>query len=174
MPGGRSNWYIGAPNGVVICADGLEQGHIQGCFYHSYSDTPMRFQDIDQILFGLENLFDSLNFPYATTSERAFGPGSPKKENKQGRVKVMSDEELLQKHGDLGTFIVRVQHRQNNSWQGRITWMEQDRTLSFRSIWELVKLLVSAVETSAPEEASEPSWFEERAEKLSDDGPEEE
>ena len=52
--------------------------------------------------------------------------------------------------------------------------MEQDRTLSFRSIWELVKLLVSAVETSAPEEASEPSWFEEKAEKLSDDGMEKE
>lgn len=74
----------------------------------------------------------------------------------------MKDEELLQKHGELGTFIVRVQHRQNNSWQGRITWMEEDRTLSFRSIWELVKLMVSAVEASAPgAETSEPSWFAE-------------
>ena len=76
----------------------------------------------------------------------------------------MSDKELLSKHGELGTFIVRVQHRQNSSWQGRITWMEKNRTLNFRSVWELLKLIVSAVETvqeveEEPEE--EPSWFEE-------------
>ena len=40
----------------------------------------------------------------------------------------MSDEELLRKHGELGTFVVRVQHRENSSWQGRITWMEKNRT----------------------------------------------
>lgn len=49
----------------------------------------------------------------------------------------MSDEELLNKHGDLGTFIIRVQHRQNSSWQGRITWMDEDKTVYFRSMWEL-------------------------------------
>ena len=60
----------------------------------------------------------------------------------------MKDEELLSKHGDLGTFIVRVQHRQNSSWQGRITWMEKDKTINFRSVWEMVKLIESAVEST--------------------------
>ena len=72
----------------------------------------------------------------------------------------MKDEELLSKHGDLGTFIVRVQHRQNSSWQGRITWMERDKTINFRSVWEMVKLIESAVEstdTSTDEEES-PTW----------------
>ena len=74
----------------------------------------------------------------------------------------MSDQELLKKHGELGTFIVRVQHRQNSSWQGRITWMEEDRTLCFRSVWEMIKLIASAVETPGEEpEEKEPSWFEE-------------
>ena len=67
----------------------------------------------------------------------------------------MKDEELLGKHGDLGTFIVRVQHRQNSSWQGRITWMEENQTLSFRSIWEMVKLIASAVDTAEIEEKPE-------------------
>ena len=73
----------------------------------------------------------------------------------------MSDEELLGRHGDLGTFIIRVQHRQNSSWQGRITWMEENQTLSFRSIWEMVKLIASAVDTAEMEEETEeePSWF---------------
>ncbi len=70
----------------------------------------------------------------------------------------MSDEELLRNHGELGTFIIRVQHRQNSSWQGRITWMERNRTLCFRSIWEMIRLIASAVGT---EEEKEPSWFDE-------------
>ncbi|MBR0352883.1 MAG: hypothetical protein IJH53_06725 [Oscillospiraceae bacterium] len=74
----------------------------------------------------------------------------------------MKDEELLSRHGDLGTFIVRVQHRQNSSWQGRITWMEKDKTISFRSIWEMVKLIENAVDTVSvsPDEDEEgyQSW----------------
>ena len=70
----------------------------------------------------------------------------------------MSDEELLRNHGELGTFIIRVQHRQNSSWQGWITWMERNRTLCFRSIWEMIQLIASAVGT---EEEKEPSWFDE-------------
>ena len=75
---------------------------------------------------------------------------------------MVTDDELLSKHGDIGTFIVRVQHRQNSSWQGRITWMEEDRTLQFRSVWEMIKLIESAVDrVSSPEENEEINWFEE-------------
>ena len=74
----------------------------------------------------------------------------------------MNDEELLNMHGDLGTFIIRVQHRQNSSWQGRITWMEEDKTVYFRSMWEMLKLIDSAVGTGGQEESlEEPSWTDE-------------
>ncbi len=69
----------------------------------------------------------------------------------------MKDEQVLSKHGELGTFIVRVQHRQNSSWQGRLTWVEEDKTINFRSIWEMIKLIESAVDTvSEPEDEEEP------------------
>ena len=71
----------------------------------------------------------------------------------------MNDEELLSRHGDLGTFIIRVQHRQNSSWQGRITWMDEDKTVYFRSMWEMLKLIDSAVGTGGQDESlDEPSW----------------
>ena len=74
----------------------------------------------------------------------------------------MEDEELLKKHGDLGTFIIRVQHRQNSSWQGRITWMEEDKTVYFRSIWEMIKLVESALDSvGAEKEETEVRWTEE-------------
>ena len=66
----------------------------------------------------------------------------------------MKDEELLNRHGDLGTFIVRVQHRQNSSWQGRITWMDQNKTVYFRSIWEMIKLVEEALNMVSEQEDS--------------------
>lgn len=75
----------------------------------------------------------------------------------------MNDEELLREHGELGSFVVRVQYKQNSSWQGRITWMEKDKTLCFRSAWELLKLIESAVETTkgpSKDEDEAPSWFD--------------
>lgn len=77
----------------------------------------------------------------------------------------MSDEMLLTKHGEIGTFIVRVQHRQNSSWQGRITWMEEDKTVQFRSVWEMIKLIENAVDSvsKSEEDEEEESWFSEEA-----------
>ncbi|MCI8636043.1 MAG: hypothetical protein HFJ05_10750 [Eubacterium sp.] len=74
----------------------------------------------------------------------------------------MSDEELLRKHGDLGTFIIRVQHRQNSSWQGKITWMDKDKTIYFRSVWEMIKLIAGALDTVSDEGDSSQSitWEE--------------
>lgn len=68
----------------------------------------------------------------------------------------MNDKELLRKHGELGNFVIKVQHRQNGSWQGRITWTEKNRTLCFRSAWELLKLIDSAVNT----EKEENKWLD--------------
>ena len=75
----------------------------------------------------------------------------------------MKDEELLNRHCALGTFIIRVQHRQNSSWQGRITWMDEDKTVYFRSMWEMLKLIDSAVGTAQgqEEQTDEPSWTKE-------------
>lgn len=64
----------------------------------------------------------------------------------------MKDEELLKKHGDIGTFIIRVQHRQNSSWQGLVTWAEENKTVSFRSALELIKILDEVITTDEKED----------------------
>lgn len=75
------------------------------------------------------------------------------------REKVMKDQELLSRHGDMGSFIIRVQQRQNSSMQGRLTWIEKNKTVYFRSVWELIRLIDSAVEMNSPSPEDElPSW----------------
>ena len=159
----RTQWYIGAPNGIVICINGNNEGELSGKFYHSYNTEPVPFLGIGQMTLRMEKLYDWLSFPYPGTNSRSFLPEKRQPAGKSGteRKKIMSDETLLAKHGDIGTFIVRVQHRQNSSWQGRITWMEEDRTVQFRSVWEMIKLIESAVNSvsNAEEEEPEESWF---------------
>ena len=158
----KTQWYIGAPNGVVLCIDGQENMRLRGLLWHSYSHEAAPFENAQQMVLEMEKLYDLLNFPHPGTNDRTFGPArTPVRRSHQEREKIMKDEELLQKHGDLGTFIVRVQHRQNSSWQGRITWMEKDKTINFRSVWEMVKLIESAVDTvSVSEDGDEPTWLD--------------
>ena len=161
---GKTQWYIGAPNGVVLCVNAAHDGELQGVFYHSYSPDPVPFAGTGQMTRRMEQLYDWLRFPYPGTNSRSFG-----EEKKLGRMtherkRIMSDNSLLSKHGDIGTFIVRVQHRQNSSWQGRITWMEEDRTIQFRSVWEMIKLIESAVDSVSQEDEKESTWFPEEDE----------
>jgi len=172
-----SQLYIGTQNGIVVCVNQSSRLHLSGVFYHSYSLEGIPFADLGQLLFSMEQLFNELGFPYPSTNERRFQtgdavpaanavqtPGGTKKYTEpEKREKIMKDEELLMKHGDLGSFIIRVQHRQNSSWQGRITWIEKNQTLYFRSVWEMIKLIENAIDTvglSDPEEkeGSASSW----------------
>ena len=156
----KTQWYIGAPNGVVLCVNALRACGPAGRLFHSYRTDAVEFDGADQMIFHMEALYNALNFPHPGTNERSFAPVKKTGTHYTERDRIMKDEALLSKHGDLGTFIVRVQHRQNSSWQGRITWMEQDKTVSFRSVWEMVKLIESAVDTVCAEDSREetPSW----------------
>ncbi len=46
------------------------------------------------------------------------------------------------------TFLVRIQYRQNTSWQGTVQWLEEKKTCVFRSELELMMLINKAVEMS--------------------------
>ena len=153
----KTQWYIGAPNGVILCVDALRGAEFSGRLYHSYRTDAIPFGNAEQMLLHMEALYNALLFPQPGNNERNFAPREKSETHYMEKDKIMKDEELLNKHGDLGTFIVRVQHRQNSSWQGRITWMEQDKTISFRSVWEMVKLIENAVNTVSPPEGEEDS-----------------
>ena len=46
---------------------------------------------------------------------------------------------------DSGTFIVKIINQQNATWQGTVTWVENQQTQSFRSALELLKMIDGAV-----------------------------
>ena len=150
----QSQKYIGIPNGIVLCVNERSLYSLSAVMWHGYREDGIEISDEGQLLFVMDAFFDEINYPFPATTTRSFqGPETPHRRKEHNRV--MSDEKLLEKHGDLGTFIIRVQQRQNSSWQGRITWVEENKTMNFRSMWEMVKLIDSALDTvSADEEVS--------------------
>ncbi|MCM1025830.1 MAG: hypothetical protein NC432_05315 [Roseburia sp.] len=154
----KAELYIGKPNGVVLCVDRRESCGIAGRIYHSYSREAIPFSGMEDVIFQLERFFDYLNFPHPTTSNRLFCEGTKQEITRQERIAIMKDEELLNQHGDLGTFLVHVQHRQNSSWQGRITWVDQKKTVYFRSALEMLKLVSDALESVSDDDTTDPSW----------------
>ena len=162
-----SQLYIGAPNGVVVCVDSIGElgGDFSGRLFHKYSRDSIPFASVGYMIRYMENLFNELNFPKASTNLRVFprpdgsagGTGNEaRKTRKAGeeKVQVMSDNDLLSQHGYQGTFIIRVQHRQNSTWQGRITWADKDMTQTFRSVWEMINLMESAMTEETPPEGA--------------------
>lgn len=45
-----------------------------------------------------------------------------------------------------GTFLISIEDRQNATWQGSVTWVDQKKRQYFRSALEMLKLIESALE----------------------------
>ena len=153
-----SGRYIGTPNGIVLCVDQNNDGIIKGRLYHGYSRENIPFRGCENIIKTAEELFNALGFPHVGTGDRDIDGGLRRFQKKEGMTRVMRDEELLEQHGDMGTFVIRVQHRQHSSWQGRVTDLDRDQTVYFRSALELIKIIDRTLEqtgSGAGEEGKE-------------------
>ncbi len=49
------------------------------------------------------------------------------------------------------TFIVKLDNRQRDTWQGEIVWADENRSERFRSALELIKLMNEAMTHQAAE-----------------------
>ena len=56
------------------------------------------------------------------------------------------------KENNTGTFIIKIMNQQNSTWQGSLTWVEEQKTEYFRSALELIKMMDEAVGTNSASE----------------------
>ena len=157
-----TQWYIGAPNGVVVCVDDTDGLEGSGRLYHAYDEEPVSFDSWGELIVEVDDLCDRLNFPHALERGRVFETDAAGAEGRAicreaaaGRRirrgdRLVPDKELLRHTGQCATFVVRVQQRRNRTWQGRISWKEEDETLRFFSILELLKMIGAAVHPVSP------------------------
>ena len=87
----------------------------------------------------LEGFFDRLGFPVSWDEMKRHSVYREKDRTRRKDDKGYAREDILENHGDAGTFIIRVQHRQHSRQAGLITWVDEDKTVAFRSALELIK-----------------------------------
>jgi hypothetical protein len=133
------------PNVVNICVDSYVQGELKGKIHHCYSDVPSTFNNVIQMMDVMDNFFDDIAFPQASNKTRFFVEKSQASRKKP--EKVLRSEEVVDYRGEIATFLVYVQFRQNSTWQGQVTWVENGNSTKFNSALELLKLMNNVMES---------------------------
>lgn len=133
-----------------ICVDQIRDGDISGEIYHHYSARPDSFIGVGNLIRKMEQILDGHGFPMATVQARKFEIKRTKQRKRENRMEAdyMSAEQVTAQKGAKGTFLVKIQCRQNATWQGNVMWGEKNCTQQFRSALELLKLIDSALEES--------------------------
>jgi hypothetical protein len=125
----------------LICIDSYQNKALVGRLYNPYLDSCQNFDNVMQLLILCEELFDMMDYPQPFVQSRKFW------------VNPSIKESCLEEDGDIGSpppgkignFVLKVVFRQNASWQGSLSWLDQNREESFRSVLELLKLLDEAL-----------------------------
>ena len=126
-------------NIVNVCVDSYTGQDFSGRFYTHYSKEPTSFTGITPFLLRLEQFYDRLGFPMASTKHRRFDGRETKKE----KMSVIESNNILGNKGERASFVLNVQFRQNSTWQGVLHWVEAQKKMPFRSTLELIHLIDS-------------------------------
>ena len=134
------NINISLPNLMNICVDEVIGGEIRGRLYHCYSKDPVVFYNIIELLMEAENLFDTINYPQASTRTRCFNeremrPPAPRPE------KQLDQREILQYRGRKASLAVGIRFRQGSTWQGEFVTMENGTRKMFSNTLDFLKLM---------------------------------
>lgn len=133
-----------APNVLVLCVDSRKASDVLGRFYSKFDLAPTVFRSSFDLIVKMDEFYDKINFPQASLRTRRFhdggSPGAGKRPNEVQRV-----VDMMEHRGDLATFVVHVQYRQNATWQGKIVWTDKKKECAFRSALEMLKLMDEAI-----------------------------
>ena len=71
---------------------------------------------------------------------------------KIGKPERQEGTDMNNRHKKAETFIIKIMDQQNATWQGSVTWVDEQRERYFRSALELLKLIDGALEKSNDED----------------------
>ena len=125
---------------TIVCIDAYDNGNLNGRMYNPYFDAGITFRSTMEFLKKMDSMLEKMNFPQSFSINRVFQPIS--------EIETLMTPSTEPKRGKSATFAVSVLFRQNASWQGSVTWLEENREESFRSVLELLFLMDSALVVS--------------------------
>ncbi|MBS4031505.1 MAG: hypothetical protein KGZ63_08810 [Clostridiales bacterium] len=58
------------------------------------------------------------------------------------------------------SFLVKIQFSQNSTWQGTVQWLDEKKSMPFRSLLELIQLVNDAINHSVQSSPDNHMWVE--------------
>ncbi len=129
------------PNTVGVVIDERKRG-FKGRIFHCFSKEPEIFDDVTEMIYIIENLMDTLNYPAIKTNPRKFKKTEALFESKELNIdsKLVEVEDLIPAE-EQDAYLIMVTSRDNSCWQGAIYNKKEDVEENFNSDIELFKKL---------------------------------
>ncbi len=123
-----------------------EDSHCQIRIKHLHSGLDIRLDSLLEAIFFMQEKMDEINFPQSQMEQRCWnGETDYERERTLLTGKIIQKVEPLLLKRDV-TFLIQVKFRQNASWQGNIQWVEQKLERHFRSVLEIMTLILEALQ----------------------------
>lgn len=97
----------------------------------------------------MESFYNKISFPQAAVQIRGIQWQERGKFQAEAEQPFLEKEFLLEKRGIQATFLIIVRYRQNATWQGSFLWVEENRSLEFKSTLELLMMMDKSLKRPA-------------------------
>ena len=124
----------------IIAVDNYSNADFSGKLHNPFYAQCIQIKSFQQLIKELDSLMDEIGCPMSGMEKRTFTKNSTAEE----RTLFIADKTQAQR-GEVATFAIRIQYRNNASWQGTVKWLEGEAEEYFRSVLELLWLLDSAM-----------------------------
>lgn len=144
----------------IIAVDSYNSVDFTGKLYNPFYKQCVQIKSFQQLIKELDTLMDEIGCPMSGMEKRTF----IKNFHSDERALFLTNKTQAPR-GKAGTFAIRIQYRNNASWQGTVKWLDGDAEEYFRSVLELFWLLDSAMNvdenTDGSKEETERNEFKE-------------
>lgn len=137
MPAGRSSDF-------VIKVHSYRQRVMEGSVESTAGGDSAVFTGLMSLTELIESWLDENNGPQATMALRNWDLSKLNKSSDNPEESETDFEQVISSK-PLASFLLHIQFRQNAGWQGKLLWMNQKRSIAFRSFLELSTLLDRAL-----------------------------
>ncbi|MCR5432175.1 MAG: hypothetical protein K6E95_06430 [Lachnospiraceae bacterium] len=127
-----------------ICVDVHSDDKFEGRMFVSIYEEARPFKSLHGLICEMNKALEAVGIPHPFQEYRSFSENKAvhaPAEGKENTAKKLYDHGRYS--GRIATFLVNILYRQNATWQGSVKWVENDKTMNFRSALELFVLIES-------------------------------
>lgn len=130
-----------------------ENGVLCGHLHSPVLKKSIQFHNLTELILIMDQIMKDLNIPeyderyhHVIIKNQLLDVELDYQELKQNNFEKYLNRSLMYLKKSKDIFMVKVMYRQNNTWQGKITWLRTNKTRFFRSALELVELIYSVID----------------------------